>query len=120
MDQPLSMDLHRQLLAAIDAGMSCRAAASRFGIAPSAAIRWQDQPCPTGSFVPKPQGVDMRSHRVEARCDDILALSAARKDISLEESRARLAEIGLTVSWSMLHPFFPRRTLTRKKSCHTT
>ena len=33
MGQPLSMDLRRRLLAAIDAGMSCRAAAARFGVA---------------------------------------------------------------------------------------
>ena len=33
MGQPLSMDLRRRLLAAIDEGMSCRAAAARFGVA---------------------------------------------------------------------------------------
>jgi transposase len=37
------MDLRRRLLAAIDDGMSCRAAAARFGVALSTAIRWQDQ-----------------------------------------------------------------------------
>ena len=41
MGQPLSMDLRTRLLAAIDAGMSCRSAAVRFGVAPSTAIRWQ-------------------------------------------------------------------------------
>jgi transposase len=41
MGQPLSMDLRTRLLAAIDAGMSCRGAAARFGVAPSTAIRWQ-------------------------------------------------------------------------------
>lgn len=37
MGQPLSMDLRGRLLAAIDAGMSYRAAAARFGVAPSTA-----------------------------------------------------------------------------------
>lgn len=32
MGQPLSMDLRKRLLAAIDVGMSCRAAAARFGV----------------------------------------------------------------------------------------
>lgn len=41
MGQPLSSDLRVRLLAAIDAGMSCRPAAARFGAAPSTAIRWQ-------------------------------------------------------------------------------
>jgi len=115
MGQPLSMDLHRRLLAAIDEGMSCRSAASRFGVAPSTAIRWLAQRRETGGFAPKPQGGDMRSRMVEDRRDDILALWEARKDISLEELRAGLIEIGLTVSVAGLHRFFARRGMTRKK-----
>ncbi len=57
MGQPLSIDLRRRLLAAIDEGMSCRAAAVRFGVTPATAIRWQAQRRDTGSFAPKPQGV---------------------------------------------------------------
>ena len=115
MGQPLSMDLRRRLLAAIDEGMSCRSAASRFGVAPSTAIRWLAQRRETGGFAPKPQGGDMRSRMVEDRRDDILALWEARKDISLEELRASLIEIGLTVSVAGLHRFFARRGMTRKK-----
>lgn len=37
MGQSLSTDLRSRLLAAIEGGMSCRAAASRFGVAPSLA-----------------------------------------------------------------------------------
>lgn len=57
----------------------------------------------------------MRSRRVAARRDDTLALWEARKDISLEELRAGLAEIGLTVSVAGLHRFFARHGITRKK-----
>ena len=115
MGQPLSMDLRSRLLAAVDDGMSCRGAAARFGVAPSTAIRWHAQRRETGSFAPRPQGGDMRSRRVEERSDDILALWAARKDITLEELRTGLAEMGLTVSVSGLHRFFVRRGMTRKK-----
>jgi transposase len=115
MGQPLSMDLRSRLLAAVDDGMSCRGAAARFGVAPSTAIRWHARRRETGSFAPRPQGGDMRSWRVEERSDDILALWAARKDITLEELRTGLAEIGLTVSVSGLHRFFARRGMTRKK-----
>jgi transposase len=115
MGQPLSMDLRKRLLAAIDDGMSCRAAAARFGVAPSTAIRWQTQRRATGSFAPKPQGGDMRSRRVEERRADILALWGARKDISLEELRAGLIEVGLQVSVAGLHRFFVRHGMTRKK-----
>jgi hypothetical protein len=93
--------------------MSCRAAAARFGVAPSTAIRWQERRRTSGSIAPKPQCGDMRSRRVEARREDILTLWEARKDISLEELRAGLAEIGLAeigldVSVAGLHRFFAR------------
>lgn len=115
MGQPLSMDLRSRLLAAIDGGMSCRAAAVRFGVAPSTAIRWQAQRRDTGSFAPKPQGGDMRSRRVEERREDILALWEARKDITLDELRIALAEAGSAVSKAGLHRFFVRHGITRKK-----
>ena len=119
MGQPLSMDLRRRLLAAIDDGMSCRGAAARFGVAPSTAIRWQDQRRTTGNFAPKPQGGDMRSRRVEERRTEILAVWEARKDISLEELRLALIELGLHVSVAGLHRFFVRRGMTRKKRLAT-
>lgn len=115
MGHALSMDLRVRLLAAIEGGLSCRAAAARFGVAPSTAIRWHAQQRETGSVASKPQGGDMRSRRVEERSADILALWEARKDISLEELRAGMAEIGLIVSVAGLHRFFMRRGMTRKK-----
>ena len=71
MGQPLSLDLRRRLLAAIDNGMSCRGAAAHFGVSPSTAIRWLAQRRETGSFAPKPQDGDMRSRRVEERRAEI-------------------------------------------------
>ena len=57
----------------------------------------------------------MRSRRVEERRAEILAVWEARKDISLEELRLALLELGLQVSVAGLHRFFVRRGLTRKK-----
>ena len=115
MARTLSMDLRSRLLAAVDNGLSCRASAARFGVAPSTAIRWQAQRRETGDFDPKPQGGDMRSRRVEERAADILVIWEARKAISFEELRAGLSEIGLIVSVAGLHCFFMRRGMTRKK-----
>ncbi len=95
--------------------LSCRAAAARFGVAPSTTIRWQAQRRETGSFAPKPQGGDMRSRRIEERRADILAVWEARKDISLEELRLALIEVGLHVSVAGLYRFFVRHGMTRKK-----
>lgn len=115
MGRLLSMDLRSRTLAAIDNGMSCRAAAARFGVAPSTAVRWRDQQRRTGAFAPKPQGGDKRSDRIEAHQVRILALYEARRDITLEELRAALADLGVLVSVSTLHRFFARRGFTRKK-----
>jgi transposase len=109
------MDLRSRLLAAVDDGMSCRAAAVRFGVAASTAIRWQAQRRETGDFAPKRQGGDMRSRRAEERAEDILAVWEARKDISLDELRVALIERGLIISVAGLHRFFVRRGMTRKK-----
>ncbi len=115
MGQPLSMDLRTRLLAAIDAGMSCRAAAARFGVAPSTAIRWQARRRATGSAAPRRQGGDMRSRRIEGHHAEILALWEARKDITLDELRVQLGGKGLVVAISTLHRFFVRHRITRKK-----
>ena len=115
MGQPLSLDLRTRLIAAIDDGMSCRAAAARFGVAPSTAIRWHAQWCEVGHVEPKAQGGDMRSHRVEEHRADILAIWEANRDITLEELRLAVADIGLTVSIAGLHRFFKRHGMTRKK-----
>jgi hypothetical protein len=50
MAQALSMDLRARLLAAVDSGLSCRASAARFGVAPSTAIRWEARRRETGDF----------------------------------------------------------------------
>src|ERR1700741_5681636 len=115
MGQPLSMDLRSRLLAAIDAGMSCRAAAARFGVAPSTAIRWQAQRRTTGDFAPKPQGGDTRSRRIEEHQEGVLALWEARKDITLDELLVELAGAGPVGGNSTLHRFFVRHGITHKK-----
>jgi len=115
MGHPLSMDLRSRVLAAVDAGASCRTAAARFGVAPSTAIRWHSQRRATGRFAPKPQGGDTRSRRIEAHRDSVLAIWEAAKDITLDELRIELAQLGLMVSNATLHRFFVRHGITRKK-----
>jgi transposase len=115
MGKPLSMDLRGRSLAAVDAGMSRRAAAGRFGVSVSSVIRWDAQRRTTGCFAPKPQGGDMRSRRIEARHADVMAAFEEARDQSLEELQARLAERGVAASSSALSRFFHRHGMTRKK-----
>ena len=115
MGKPLSMDLRSRALAAVDEGMSCRAAARRFGVAAATVIRWHDQRRSTGSYAAKVQGGDTRSRRIEAHARMILALHADCRDITLDELRRALGQAGVSVASSTLHRFFARHGITRKK-----
>jgi transposase len=115
MGKPLSMDLRERVIEAIDGGMSRRGAAARYGIAPSTAIRWDNERRTTGSFAPKRQGGDMRSRRIEAHAEVIHAALEETPDITLAELCQRLSERGIAASTSSLWRFFQRHAITRKK-----
>lgn len=115
MGKPLSMDIRLRALAAVDDGMSRRAAAKRFGVSVSSVIRWDAARRTTGSFEPKPQGGDMRSRQIEQRHAEVMAACEDERDQTLDELRARLAGLGIATSTSGLSRFFQRHGITRKK-----
>jgi transposase len=115
MAKALSMDLRERVLAAVDGGVSRRAAARRFGVGASSAIRWCAQEQATGDVSPKAQGGDRRSARIEAQAPVILAIIAETPDITLEELRALLAERGERFGVTSIWRFFDRRKITLKK-----
>lgn len=117
MTKPLSLDLRERLIAAVDGGMTRRAAAERFGVAPSTAIKWAERWRRTGDVRPRPQGGDYRSHRMEAHADEILGLIEERPDITLSEIAAHLHEThGLRVAQSTVWRLLDRHGLTVKKN----
>lgn len=85
MTKPLSSDLRSRAVEAVAAGMSCRAVADRFRLAPSTVVKWMRRWRETGSCAPRPQGGDKRSGRIEARAEEILDLILAKVDITLAE-----------------------------------
>jgi transposase len=116
MSKALSVDLRERVVAAIEAGSSCRAAAARFGVGISSAIRWASLKCSAGSVAPGPLGGDRRFGRIEAQAPLILGLLERTPDITLSEIRAELAEAGVPVGVATLWRFFARRRITLKKS----
>ena len=117
MTRPLSMDLRERLVSAVDGGLSRRDAASRFGVAPSTAIKWVAQWRRTGHVRPRAQGGDKRSQRIEAHAEEILALVEETPDMTLAEIATHLEkEHGLRVSQSTVWRFFDRRGITFKKN----
>ena len=113
MARSLSVDLRRRVVDAIEGGLSCRAAAQRFGVSASSAIRWRAMERREGDVRPKRQGGDRHSQRIEAHAGLILSAVAAKSDITLAELRERLKERGVAVA--TLWRFFKRRKITRKK-----
>jgi transposase len=102
MSKALSVDLRERVVQAVAEGASCRAAAARFGISASSAIRWCARLRATGSVVPGPLGGDRRSGRTEAHAARILELVARTPDLTLAELRAVLAETGIAVGMASL------------------
>jgi len=117
MTRPLSTDLRQRLVAAVDGGMTRRAAAERFGVSASTAVRWVQQWRQTGDVAPRPLGGDKRSHRIEAHGEEILALVDETPDLTLAEIAAHLERAhGLRVALSTVWRFFARRGITLKKN----
>ena len=114
----LSMDLRLRVLAAIDGGVSCRQAARRFGVSAASAIRWQALRRRQGDARPQQQGGDRRSHRIEEHAQTILAVLAAKRDITLVEMKAALAKKGLSFGVTTLWRFFARHRIRLKKTAH--
>ena len=117
MTQALSQDLRSRVIAVVDGGLSCNAAAKRFGIAVSSAVRWVRAWRSDARVAALPQGGDLRSHHIEAYCGVILAAIETEVDITLIEL-AELLRIqhGASFAPSTVWRFLDRHDLTFKKN----
>lgn len=93
MAEPLSEDLRKRLIAAVESGASRRAVADRFGVVASTVTKLVKHLKRTGSLSPARQGGDRRSDRIEVHAAEIKALIAASPDITLEEIAAHLKQV---------------------------
>lgn len=120
MGRYLSDDLRIRVIRAIEGGLSRRAAAARFGVGVSSAIRWMSAYLEEGRSSAKPQGGDHRSGRIEAQYGFLMSAIEEAPDITLAELRERLiAERGETFAISTIHQFFRRHGVSYKKRPRT-
>jgi transposase len=97
--------------------LSCRAAADRFGVAASTAVKWVRRWRDTGVVAPRPQGGDKRSGRIESHAAEILELIAGKVDITLAEIADHLQrEHGARFAPSTIWRFLDRHDETFKKN----
>ena len=116
MTAPLSGDLRRRLIRAVDAGNSVREAARRFEVSASAAIKLVRRVRETGSAEPVKIG-GYRKPLLSGHEDLLRELTQARPGITLAEIQSELIGRGieagsLTTIWATLR----RLGLRHKKS----
>ena len=115
MARALSQDLRDRVVAAIEGGMSCRAAAARFGVGVATAVRWRQMAREHGRAIAGKPGGDQRSSKTDIHAERIMAMLAENGDITLCEIQSGLAAQGVHVGIGTLWRFFDRRGITRKK-----
>jgi transposase len=121
MAKTLSEDLRSRLIGAVEAGMSRRAAAVRFGVGVATAIRWVRAFRESGATAAKPKGGDRRSQRIEGYRDVILGAIDAQVDITLDELAELLArDHGARFAPSTVWRFLDRHAMTVKKTAHAS
>jgi transposase len=115
MPAPYSQDLRERVIGFMALGGSARAAAIRFEVSISSALRWAQRWRAEGHARPRARGGDRRS-RLGEHGARVLQLVAQQPDLTLREIRSALAaSCGITVGLSTVYRFLGAHNLTLKK-----
>jgi putative transposase len=113
--RPYSDDLRGRVVAAMEAGLSCRGAAERFGVAPSTAGNWHRLYRRTQSYSPLPIGGDRRS-KLLGEAEWIVDHLAETPDLRLIDVQHDLAARGTVASYSSVQRMVGQLGLRLKKN----
>jgi transposase len=114
MPKPYSIDLRGRVIGEVETGASRREAAERYGLSPSVVVIWVQRFEETGSVAAKPSGGS--TSPLEKHAKFLLALIAARPDITLDEIVAAMGKRKIAGSRSAVWRFFARRNISFKKN----
>jgi putative transposase len=95
-------------------GMSRRAAAGRFDVGVSSAIRWVSEYRSSGSVEPKKMG-NPSPPKLAIHRETVLSILNERPDVTIEGLRDELAEKGIEIGYGSVRRFFKSEGITRKK-----
>ena len=117
MGKPYSMDLRARVVAYVEAGHSCRAAARVFGVSASTAVRLAAAQRERGDVVPKRQGrAPGTAGKLAVHQAFLLEIVRSDPDITLRELAGALLEAhGVKVQLSSLHRALRRAGYSYKK-----
>ena len=112
-----SDDLRFRVTEAVASGSSRRAAAERFAVSVSSAIRWSARATSEGSPAARKQGRPAGKGPLATHLDYLIAVVEAVPDITMPELAARLqAERGVVAAWASLSKLLCRAGFTYKKT----
>lgn len=112
-----SGDLRVRVIAAVAAGSSRRAAAARFSVSSSSAIRWVEQAVSEGRTAPRKQGRPAGKGPLSDHLDFLIAAVEATPDMTMPELAARLlAERGVGAAEASISRLLCRAGFTYKKT----
>ena len=115
MTTPLSQDLRRRIVRAVEKGSSIRQAAARYEVSSSAAVKLMRRLRETGSVRPDRIGGHRRPV-LEPHQDLLCSLVEGKSGITLAEIQAELQTCGIGVrALSTIHLMLKRLDLARKK-----
>ena len=114
MARPYSLDLRERVVAAVEAGSTCRAAAARFGVSVASAVKWSQRFRATGSAAAYRMG-GRRAYALAGERDWLLRRLAETPDVTLRGLLAELAERGIVVSYYAIWHFFEHEGISFKK-----
>lgn len=115
MARPLSIDLRERVVAAVVGGESCRAVATRFGVAVSSVVKWAQRYRSTGSVAPGQMG-GHRKRALEPHRAFIKERISQMPHLTLHKLKDELAARGVTVSHNAIWLFLRREGLRFKKN----
>jgi transposase len=117
MVKPYSPDLRSRVIAAVEEdGLSRRAAARRYRVSESSAVKWLQAYRRSGRTSPRPMGGDRRSV-LKPQLDWLRRLIEREADLTLAAVAARLlTERSVKADASMLSRFFRAQGLSFKKN----
>ena len=114
MTRPLSNDLRERVIRAVVAGESCRAVASRFGVAVSSVVKWCQRHRRTGSVSPAKMG-GYRKPVLQSHRAFIVERIEQTSHLTLHGLKDELAARGVKVSHTAVWAFLRREGLRFKK-----
>ena len=115
MPAPYSLDLRKRVVAAVEAGDSCRTVADRFSVGISSVVRWSQRARATGSPAAKAMG-GKRPFALSSERAWLLARIEEKPDLTLHALLGKLRERGIVVCCDTLWRFLKREGISFKKN----